>query len=152
MPRGKKKPVEQHIADGTYRSDRHKLPDISGQITQVRPYTKLSKNAEVFFKGACQDLAEQKKLAPEDLMLITNLAMLAGMTMDLYDMIQTEGYTITGSVGNEVINPKFQAFTKAISEFNTLSQKMGIGPMARLRLALNQKELNKDERPKVELD
>ena len=146
-----RKSVEEHKKQGTYRADRHDLPEVGQKVVNPKPYMPLKGFALEFFEGVCKDLADQKKLAPEDLMLITHLAMLAGQIAETYQIVEKQGYASAGSTGALVVNPYQSVFMSAMKEFNTLTQKMGIGPLARLRLALNSKQLE-DPKEKKQVD
>ena len=155
MPRGKKKPIEQHIADGTYRADRHDLPDISREVEHIEPYIKLRDKGKSNFYSICSDLREEKKLAPEDLYYIANMAYLMQTIDDNDKELNKEGYLIEGSTGSMVINPRWNIIKAAMSEMGSIQHKLGMGPVHRLRLALNTKELEKEGgtiKPKVDLD
>lgn len=155
MPRGKKKPIEQHIADGTYRADRHDLPDISREVEHIEPYMKLRAKGKDNFYSICNDLREEKKLAPEDLYHVANMAYMMQTIEDNDKELNKEGYLIEGSTGSMVVNPRWNIIKSAMAEMGSIQHKLGIGPVHRMRLALNKKELEKEGgviKPKVELD
>lgn len=155
MPRGKKKSIEQHKADGTYRADRHDLPDISRDVQQIEPYLKLKEEGRKYFYSVCNDLREESKLAPEDLTHVAHLAYLMQKINENQIALEDEGDVIPGSTGSPVTNPRFNIIHKCMTEAGSIMHKLGIGPVSRMRLALNNKELQKDgdsKAPKVELD
>ena len=155
MPRGKKKSIEQHKADGTYRADRHDLPDISREVEHIKPYLKLKDEGREYFYSVCNDLREEKKLAPEDLTHIAHLAYLMQLINENQQLLETEGSIVEGSTGSLVTNPRVNIIHKSIAECGSIMHKLGMGPVSRMRLALNNKELQKDgdnKAPKVELD
>jgi len=152
MPR-RRKSAEEHKKNGTYRPSLHDLPMISEEVINPQPYMPLPKWSLNFFYGVCQDMAKAQKLAPEDLVLITNMAMTAGIINDTYQLIKDEGYYTTGSTGQKIKHPAYEILKSALQEFNKMADKMGMGPVNRLRMAINQKSIKKeDSKPKIDLD
>ena len=152
MPR-KRKSVEEHKKNGTYRPSRHDLPVISKEVINPVPFIPLTEWGHEFFLGLCGDLREDDKLAPEDLYTVSIMAQLATVIKDTYEILKKEGYFSPGSSGQVTQNPAWQIYKGALQEFNKMADKMGMGPVNRLRMAINQKSVKKEEKqPSINLD
>ena len=149
-----RKSIEEHKANGTYKPSKHDLPVIMKEVINPKPYIQLDEWSEKFFYGICDDMREANKLAPEDLVLITNLAKLAGVVKEADDILKEEGMFSDGYNKNKVPHPAWTIMKGAMTEMGKVAKELGIGPMVRLRLALNNKTLNKkpDEKKGVNLD
>ena len=139
------KSTEQHILQGTHRSDRHaSLPLLEGGRGTLECPEHLKGSARVAYEAIAADLSASGILDKADNSLLATAAMHYGVAVDAASVLEKLGlvYPVTrgardGAGGYKVVeaNPAVRILRDALCEYRQCCDLLGVGPSARARLA-----------------
>ena len=135
--RGRKKSIEEHKLDGTFRYDRHEnivegdplkvLPDVPDNLTgrSRKEYKKLG-----------NILVEKNILTTLDINLFEMYCIQFHIIEEAYQDIKNKGVMLEGSRGTMIKSPAFGVLKESIELQNRISAKFGFTPVDRAGIKL----------------
>ena len=127
-----RKPVEQHLKEGTFRKDRHGMPLLLAGRTPPKPPAALSAVERKVFL----ELVEQAGpiLDSADGLLVESAAVLLVQAREVRKDIAKRGLLVTNRFGALVANPSVKVERDTLGELRLVLQQLGMSPAARARL------------------
>jgi len=140
MPAGRPpKPIERHIAEGTYRKDRHE-----GALVVTTPGTGIAHlgapaHLQPFQKEVWRELARllDSIVRESDAPMVEIAAVAYSSYRDAQELINSEGFTYVDDKGNVRENPAVKIAQRYMKMFMDVSARLGLSPADRARLGLN---------------
>ena len=127
-----RKPVEQHLKEGTFRKDRHGMPVLLAGRTPPKPPASLSAAERKVF---VELVAQAGPILDEaDGLLVESAAVLIVQARALSKDIAKRGLLVTNRFGDVVPHPALRAELAAASELRLVLSQLGMSPAARARL------------------
>jgi P27 family predicted phage terminase small subunit len=140
MPRGRPKPVEQHLREGTWRGDRHPQPVLVAgrpELEELRePPAHLTTAAKTFWSEIVVRLIEVGMIDRVDRPALEMLASSYGNWHEARKIRSQLGAFDKGSTGQTRIAPWVRLEEQALEHFMKLAEHFAIGPLSRTRLGL----------------
>jgi len=132
----KRKSIDEHKAQGTYRPDRHGKTAPTGELLkQVPPAPfELSKSAQKFYLEAGKVLIEQQLLKTSDVLSLANYAVEMGVYTDSMEQVNKQGAVIKLPNNFHAINPQRKAAENALKLATAIADKLGLTPASRGRI------------------
>ena len=139
----RKKTVTEHIENGTYRADRHGLPQTEGNHLETlpNPPTKLNDLGLYIYKVTGNALVEQKILKETDLMTLAAYAREAAMYEEQSIEAAAEIVVVLAN-GVTTVSHHRKAAESALKNMVVLGDRLGLSPKSRFGLAANVPPVN----------
>jgi P27 family predicted phage terminase small subunit len=128
------KTTSDHLRDGTFRPDRHKVYTPAGALLRELPPPPpdvLSPEAERIYTETGKYLIEQKFLKITDLQTLTIYAGEVATCHEMARELRREGLTIICNNGIETVNPKRKIQEAALRNSSILADRLGLNPASR---------------------
>ena len=129
------KPISQHKAAGTYRQDRHgkrAKVERKGRADLRVPSTLPAKWRPLWHKVIAT--LEPSWLESADGWQLAGLVTALGIQADAAAELASTGTVVRNASGHDVRNPYFGIWRGATETIRTLSSKLGLSPLDRVRL------------------
>ena len=145
--KGRKKTVEQHKQDGTFRKDRH-LPDLiqagrHSDAVEVYP-DDLPPEASKYWYLIVANMKIAKSLNDEDLAMIRSLVMCYHLQDQCFKNISENGLQLilTNSKGAEYVqrNPAIESLDAVQKRIILFSKHLGLSPLARTDIGVSKSD------------
>lgn len=132
----RKKSIEEHKAQGTYRADRHGKTPATGELLKdvPPPPFPLPESAQKFYLEAGKVLIEQKLLKTSDVLSLANYAVEMGVYTDSMEQVNKQGAVIKLPNNFHAINPHRKAAENALKLATAIADKLGLTPASRGRI------------------
>ena len=128
-----RKPIERHLAEGTYRRDRHgELPVLLAGRSKPVPPASLKGEARRVFVSIAKAGAAIFDAA--DSSLIEGAAVMTVRARVASADISRRGVLVVNRHGAEVVNPSVRVERDALTELRLQLSALGMSPAARARL------------------
>lgn len=146
MPAGRPpKPIEQHIAEGTFRKDRH-----GGALVVTTPGTGIlhlgpPSHLTPYQQGVWAEIARllESIVRESDAAMVEIAAVAYVSYREAQEVLDREGYTVTDDKGNLKVHPLVQIRDRSMKMYMDSSARLGLSPADRARLGLNVAALSK---------
>jgi phage terminase small subunit len=134
----RKKTVTEHIENGTYRADRHGLPQTEGKHLETlpNPPTKLNDLGLFIYNVTGNALIEQKILKETDIMTLAAYAREAAMYEEQSIEAAAE-IVVKLANGVTTVSHNRKAAESALKNMIVLGDRLGLSPKSRFGLAAN---------------
>ena len=127
-----RKPIEQHLAEGTWRRDRHALPVLVGGRTPPEPPEHLSAEERTLFVEMVE--AAGSILDRADGLLVEGAVYMLMEARAARAWIARDGLLVTNRLGRVVPNPAVRVELASLGELRLLLDRLGMSPASRARL------------------
>ena len=132
------KPLEEHIADGTFRPDRHGdgVLALSEPVTFLPAPAHLPDDARDVWSSVVSLIAESGILQGADELALEAVSLNVATWRRAQEDIERNGILVTGRFDTDVANPAITVRDKAMSEFRQWAGKFGLTPSDRASLGM----------------
>jgi phage terminase small subunit len=140
MPGGRpRKPVEEHVANGTYRKDRHGVATVAApleRVTAIEKPTWLPKDLAPAWAAVTADLCAMGALVPSDLVLLEQAFRMMGNARGIQGILDL--FLVGGGDDDEDVVGQISKLSSALATqvagYERILGKFGITPAARASL------------------
>jgi len=130
-----RKPIFQHIIEGTYRRDRHgpipSLEEIEKLVTSIKPSRWLPPAAKCYFRELAPHLIRLGALDRLNLSLFEGLCVTLAHIDEARGILNTEGEVVNGK-----LHPLSRVYTQYVDQALQLFRIFGMTPASRSKLGL----------------
>ena len=140
MARGRQKPAEQHIREGTYRRDRVPEPLLVAGRPELNelaePPGHLPREGQQFWSLYVVELVKCGIVDRVDVPLLEMMCVQYARAVQAGRVIAEFGHFSVGSTGQVKEHPAVKIEREATAMFWRIAESFGIGPLGRVRLGL----------------
>lgn len=137
----KPKPVEQHLAEGTYRPDKHgdSPIEVADRIVSAEflpAPSHLNDPAREVWSAVVETIVDSGILQGADELALEALALSVATWRAAQADIDDNGILVRGRFGTDVANPSIAIRDKAMAEFRAWAARFGLTPSDRASLGM----------------
>ena len=134
----KPKPIEDHLADGTSRPDRHGdgTIEVAERVDFLPAPGHLPDDARDIWNHVVSTIGESGILQGADDLALEAMALAVATWRKAQDDIERNGILVIGRFDTEVANPAIAVRDKAMGEFRAWAARFGLTPSDRTQLGM----------------
>lgn len=131
-----RKPIERHLAEGTFNATRHKVktPTLVGGRARLDPPPNLSAEERELWVRIVEDLDAAQIIDHADFAVVESAAVQIARARAARRSIHRRGLLVQSRLGETIANPAVRIERDAWGSFLRFAEQLGLSPSARARL------------------